>query len=103
MATLAAGALEITDVRDDVDLDEGKAWLSFTLNEHEYNWGAQVKDDWIDPAIFTSFVQLLDGQKAAKRFTYLDLKGQDCIIGCSTADQLRMLRKRTRLDFQWLR
>jgi hypothetical protein len=103
MATLAAGALPITNVRDDVDLDQGKARVSFALNEHEYNWDAEVRDDWIDPAILTNFVRLLDGQKSSKRFTYLDLKGQDCIIGCSNEGQLAMLRKGTGLDLEWLR
>lgn len=103
MATLAAGALPITNVRDDVDLDQGKARLSFALNEHEYNWDAEVRDDWIDPAILANFVRLLDGQKSSKRFTYLDLKGQDCIIGCSNEGQLAMLRKGTGLDLEWLR
>jgi len=93
----------MSDVRDDVDLNCGKAWVSFTLNRSEFKWDAQVKDDWIDPAILSNFALLLDAQKTRKHFTYLDLKGQDCIIGCSTEDQRAELRKKTGLRFEWLR
>jgi len=103
MAALAGSALPIADVRDDIDLDTGKARLSFTLNGNNFRWDAQLKDDWIDPEILSNFVVLLDTQKAWKHFTYLDLKGQDCIIGCSTEDQRSELRKRTGLRFEWLR
>ena len=102
MTDLSEGSLPVSDVRDYVDIESGQARLSFVLNGEEIKWDARVQDDWIDPAILTKFVRLLDEQKAGVRFTYLNLKGQDCIIGCSTEDQLRELRKRTRLSFEWL-
>jgi hypothetical protein len=34
--------------------------------------------------------------------SYHRLQGQDCLIGCSTPEQLSRLRKETGLDFQWL-
>ena len=102
MSVLAGGALPVSEVRDHVDIEDGKACLSFSLNGEEIKWDARVQDDWIDPAILTEFVRLLDAQKTGLRFTYLDLKGQDCIIGCSTEAQRRELRKRTGLSFEWL-
>ena len=45
---------------------------------------------------------LLSAQNATRRYTYLDLKGQDCIIGCATEEELRRLRKLTGMNFSWL-
>jgi hypothetical protein len=103
MTDLAAGVLPISDVQDYVDLEEEKASLSFLLNGEQVTWSARVQDDWIDPAILTKFVRLLDDRKTGRHFTYLDLKGQDCIIGCSAEVQLTDLRKKTGLHFDWLR
>lgn len=58
MADLSGGALPVSDVRDYVDIEDGKAWLSFILNGEEIKWDARVQDDWIDPAILTKFVRL---------------------------------------------
>lgn len=109
MRDLADGALPLEEISDYIDLEEGEAWLSFKLKGKCIKWEAVVKDDWIDPKILTSFVQLLTRQTMTvlwpfgrKRFTYLDLKGQDCLLGCSSAGQLKKLRKQTGLDFQWL-
>jgi len=48
------------------------------------------------------FAQLLAQQRTDKRFTYLDLGGQDCLIGCCTPSQLANLNKNTELNFEWL-
>lgn len=103
MATLAGDALPLKDITDYVDLEEGKATLSFVLAGQEVRWEPKVNDDWIDPEILTRFVSLLAGQKTTRLFTYLDLKGQDCIIGFSTSEQFSALRKSTSLRFEWLK
>lgn len=116
MKDLADGALPLQEIEDYVDIEEGEAWLSFKLKGEKVKWEAEVSDDWVDPKILSRFALLLDSQATVasrvadflflpfgrKRFTYLDLKGQDCLLGCSTSRQLRKLRKETGLDFQWL-
>jgi hypothetical protein len=102
MQRLAGGELPITRVQDYVDLEEGKAWLSFHLDGKETKWEAKVEDDWIDPSILSRFVRALDGHGSPKRFTYLDLKGQDCILGCSTTEEFARLKEVTGLKFEWL-
>jgi hypothetical protein len=86
-----------------VDVEQEEAWLSFRLNGKEIKWNAKVEHDWIDAAILSNFVQLLTDLKSDRKLTYLDLKGQDCIIGCSTPEQLTKLRKLTGLNFEWLK
>lgn len=102
MKDLTGDALPLEDINDYVDIEEGEAWLSFQLGGQAIKWEAEVEDDWIDPTILSRFVELLSNQPNKKRFTYLDLQGQDCLIGCSSPDQLEKLRIETGLDFQWL-
>ncbi len=99
---LARGELPIQNIRDRVDIENGDAWLEFELNRETIHWGARVNDDWIDPEIISKFCGLLAAQNGARRYTYFDLKGQDCLIGCATEEELRRLRKATGLRFTWL-
>ena len=88
---LAQGELPITNLRDRVDQENGDAWLEFELNGETIHWGARVQADWIDPGIISNFCALLLDQKGSRRYTYFDLKGQDCLIGCATEEELRKL------------
>jgi len=102
MRVLAQGELPIRNIREHVDIENGDACVAFELEDKTVEWHARVKDDWIDPEILSHFCALLASQKARRRYTFLDLKGQDCIIGCATEDQLRGLRKLTGMNFTWL-
>ena len=102
MEELAGGDLPLEKIEDYVDIEEAKAWLAFRLDHQDYKWVLEVDNDWVDQRVFSEFVSLLRGRQTNKRFTYLDLGGQDCLIGCSAPEQLEKLRATTRLDFQWL-
>ncbi len=102
MATLAGDALPLDAVSDEFDWRQGVAWLGFTLRGHESRWPAKIEERWIDPNILSRFVALLEAQPTDRRFTGLDLGGQDCLIGCATGEQFAALRKLTGLEFEWL-
>jgi len=102
MRDLAQGELPLENIRDHVDQENGDAWVAFELNGETIEWHARVKEDWIDAEILSNFCALLSAQNATRRYTYFDLKGQDCIIGCATEDELRRLRKLTGINFTWL-
>jgi hypothetical protein len=99
---LAGGVLPLKDIDDYVDIEEGKAWLSFKLNSEDYKWAATAEDDWVDANIISQIAELLAERNIGKRFTYFNLGGQDCLIGCSTPEQFENLKKETGLNFQWL-
>jgi len=103
-ATLAGGALPLQEISDEVDIEAGRARLSFRLDGARHEWDAEVNEDWADPSILSRFARLLRQRSAAagKRFTYLDLGGQDCLIGCATPTQLDALRRASHLDWVWL-
>lgn len=102
MSLLAGNDLPIENLEDYVDLEQQRASLSFTLNGEKITWSPVVNRDWIDQIILSYFARLLDQQKTSARYTYLDLRGQDCLIGYATAERLASLRKATGLNFEWL-
>ena len=102
MSLLAQGALPITDVSDEFDWGAGVVWLRFRLRSEPIDWPARLREHWIDPALFSRFALLLEAQDTARRYTYLDLGGQDALLGCATPQQFAELRRRTGLRFQWL-
>ena len=102
IAVLAHGDLPLEQIEDYVDVEEGEAWLSFTLDGRHHRWQARVEDDWVDPSILSKFAALLASRNVGKRFTYIDLGGQDCLIGCATPEQSACLEARTGLKVEWL-
>jgi hypothetical protein len=102
MAILAGGALPISDVSDEFEWTAGLAWLRFLIRDEQVIWRARIREHWIDPAVFSRFAVLLETQDTPRRFTYLDLGGQDALLGCATPQQFAELRRRTGLRFQWL-
>lgn len=105
MRDLANGDLPLENIKDYIDIvedDEGIAWLEFELDGEKYHWNLKVEDDWVDTDIFGMFIELLEKRGSKKRYTYFDLRGQDCLIGCCTPEQLEKLRENTELDFVWL-
>jgi hypothetical protein len=102
MRDLAQGELPLIFIEDYVDINAKAAHLSFHLDGQKYRWEAQVEDDWIDPTILSKFVELLTARNTARQYTYCDLGGQDCLIGCSTPQELASLQVKTWLPFEWL-
>lgn len=94
LAALAQGSLPLTEIQDHVDIEEGEAWLKFDCEGKQVHIDCEVQDDWVDPALFGRFVELLARCDPTKLFIYHDLGGgQDCIIGCVTRAQYAKLRK----------
>jgi hypothetical protein len=93
MAEIAQGSLPLSDLQDHVDLEAGVAWLRFTCRGEPVQFDCEVEDDWVDTNLFSRFVDLLAKCDPNKLFIYVDLGGQDCIIGCVTREQFEKLQK----------
>jgi hypothetical protein len=99
---LAGGELPLADIEDSVDLEAGEASVTFALDGKSYAWTCEVDDDWVDAAIISKFAEVFTARETGRRYTYLDLGGQDCVIGClSDADRIK-LSEATGLDIEWL-
>lgn len=93
MADMTQGSLVLTDVKDYVDVQAGKAWLEFTCADQPFHIDCEVTDDWVDTGIFRHFVDLLADRDPKRLFFYFDLGGQDCIIGCVERGQYTRLKR----------
>jgi hypothetical protein len=100
---LAGGELPLEDIADYVDVEAGKAHVAFVLAGQSYRWDAEVEGDWVDPTILSRFSALLTQVGRGRRFTYIDLGGQDCLIGCSTPLERDRLATETGLEVEWLK
>lgn len=52
-------ALNLSNITDYVDIEEGKAWVLFDFNGKQIKWEAAVDDDWLDPYIIAKYDALL--------------------------------------------
>jgi hypothetical protein len=102
LALLAKGCLPIERVRDRVDIESGEIWIEFELDGTTKRYEPVIDNNWVDPAIFEWFVSLVSARSTKGNFTYMDLGGQDCLIGFSEPDVMKRLRRATGLDFKWL-
>jgi len=102
LCALAKADLPLADPEDFVDIERGEDWVSFTLDGYRHRWVMEVQDDWVDPSIFSRLSELLRLRSESRRFTYIDLRGQDCLIGCATDEQRRKLQVATGIEVQWL-
>jgi hypothetical protein len=91
MSEVTQGSLPLTDIQSHVDIDGGNAWLSFSFRGENIKLNCRVDNDWVDPSIFSRFVQLLSQADPSKLYIYYNLGGQDCLIGCVTKKELQKL------------
>lgn len=83
LAEMTQGSLLLQDVKDHVDCNERRAWVSFRFKGRPMKMNLKVNGDWVDPTIFTKFVELLNESDPSKIYLYYDLGGgQDCVLSC---------------------
>ncbi len=77
-AAAVAGKQDLlTDVADSIDLDRGKATLTYRVDGAERKFRPQVKEDWADPATLQS---ILDDFADLDRGYFGVIGGQDTLI-----------------------
>jgi len=101
LAVLAHPELPLEDVDDYVDIDGEEVWLAFKLDGQTEKWTPAIDNDWVDSTVLSRFAALLES-RSTRRFTYINLGGQDCLIGCATPAQKAALMKATNLKVEWL-
>jgi hypothetical protein len=102
MSRLTGFSMPIADARDYVNIAEGKAWLSFTLDGMQYKWDFLVSGNTIDPKMLSKMADLLKLVGAGKRFIQMSLNDQEMLIGCARPEQLMNLREKTKLPYDWM-
>lgn len=91
MSEMTEGALPLENIKDRIDIEAGKAQVSFDLHGQRINLDLKVQDDWADPMVFTKLAELLQQTDPSKLFVIYDFHSQDCVIGCVTRARLKQL------------
>jgi hypothetical protein len=93
MERIAQGLLLIENIRDYVSIKEKKAWLEFELHGQTIHVDCRVKNDWVDPALFGRFTQLLEECDSQKTFAYFKSSDQRAVLGCLGKEEFGALKR----------
>ena len=85
---MTSGTLGLTNMRDQVDLEEEVAWLEFDHQGQRVRWEFEVDDDWLDPTILIKYDDLLESSGVQVRIysNHTDY-GQVAFLGAFSPDQ----------------
>jgi len=103
ISRITNGDLVFKDIKDHIDIEEGKAWVSFKCNGDNYKWDLKVDDDWADGDLFDRVQELTDKYKTKGKFTFFSTGGQNFVLGYCTSEELEKFRQATGLDIVWLK
>ncbi|MHC4926828.1 MAG: hypothetical protein ACYTER_05780 [Planctomycetota bacterium] len=87
-------ALKLSEIKDYVDVEEGKAWVEFICEGKRIHWDADVDNDWLDPYIITKYDALLKEKQIDMRIysNHTDY-GQVGFFGAFTYEQYKVFSK----------
>jgi hypothetical protein len=99
---ISGDQLNFENIKDDIDIENGKASISFDFQGEHFDWEMEVNDDWVDPGLFTKVSKLANKYITNGSLTYFDTGGQDVVLGWATEQELKQLKKNTGLNITWL-
>ncbi|WP_418604388.1 hypothetical protein [Hwangdonia sp.] len=99
---ITRGELIFENIKDYVDIEEEKAWISFTVSGKDYKWDLKIDNDWVDVDLFSKIVELTKKNKSKGRYTYFDTGGQNAVLGFETPESLKEIKRKTGLKITWL-
>ncbi len=99
---ITRGELQFENLKDYVDIEEGVAWVSFSVRGKSYKWDLEVEDDWVDPDLFSKVVDVTRTLDTKGKFTCFDTGGQNFVVGFETPESRDAIVKATGLKIEWL-
>ena len=99
---ISRGEIKFENLKDYVDVEKEKAWVSFELKGVKYKWDLKVDADWVDENLLTKVVELTDKLKTKGKFTIFDTGGQNAVIGYETPEKREEIINATGLKIEWL-
>ena len=85
-------ALDLRDITDQIDFQNGQAWVEFTYDGERIHWDLEVDNDWMDPKVVRQYALLLTDSDSDVRLHHQN-SGQSNLIGAFTQDQYQTFRK----------
>ncbi|GAE86980.1 hypothetical protein [Acetivibrio straminisolvens] len=96
---LSKGVFNIDNIKDFVDFDSGKAWVSFDFQGIEYKWDIKVDDDWFDIGLVDKINDLIIKSGSQKRF-YTCSQGQNLLVFFLDNVEVKKLNDLTSCNFK---
>ncbi|WP_093023954.1 hypothetical protein [Pustulibacterium marinum] len=98
---ISKNKLNFENIKDFVDIDNEKAWVSFELNGKNHKWNLRIDDDWVDGSIFDKINELNSELNNSRKLTFIGL-GQDVVIDYMTEKEMIEFKKATNVKIKWL-
>lgn len=90
---ISENQLQITDIKDTVDISNKYCSVSFNLSGKQYHFPLTYQDDWIDQTLLVNISNLVRAKGMGSNFTYFDTDGQEVTLGWATEAQFKELNK----------
>ncbi|WP_318627387.1 hypothetical protein [Paenibacillus polymyxa] len=90
--------LNLNNITDYVDIQNGTAWVSFEYMNELIRWEMKVYDDWLDMEIFKKFNELIKTEQSMK--LYISILDQGCLMGYFNKEQVIEINKLTKYKFE---
>ena len=102
ISRITNGELIFENLQDSIDIENSKAWVSFTCKGDYYKWDLKVDTDWADGSLFDKVQSLTNTYKTKGKFTFYNTGGQGFVLGYYTTEEFEKIKKVTGLDILWL-
>lgn len=102
ISRITNGELIFDNLQDYIDIEGGKAWISFNCYGDSYKWSLKVDGEWVDIELFDKVQLLAEKYQTKGRLTIFDIDGQDFVLGFYTKKELESIKQRTGLEIGWL-
>ncbi|MDY8094509.1 hypothetical protein UY456_16040 [Paenibacillus polymyxa] len=90
--------LNLNNITDYVDIQNGTAWVSFEYMNELIRWEMKVYDDWLDMEISKKFNELIKTEQSMK--LYISILDQGCLMGYFNKEQVIEINKLTKYKFE---
>ena len=98
---ISKGQLNLENIKDYVDIENEKAWVSFDFEGKSYKWNLRIDNDWVDGELFDKIQEVNSVNKNTKKFTVYVL-GQDAVIGYMNDKEISEFKKTTKIELKYL-
>lgn len=98
-SSLAQGAFDICNIKDSVDFNSKKAWVSFDFQGKNYKRDLRLDDDWFDTKLIDMINDLLRISGSKKRF-YTYSPDQNLLVVFQDENGIKQLADLTTFEFK---
>jgi hypothetical protein len=70
---ISKGTLKLDEIKDFVDVDNEKVWVSFKMNGETIKWNLKADNDWLDTSILSKLSELVRSKNYNEKMAILAL------------------------------